>query len=48
MNGAYFTVDTVFAPMYNRFASARRRRRREEKNRKVSMKSSDSGVRVFR
>ena len=31
MNGAYFTIDTVFAPMYNRFASARRRRRREKK-----------------
>ena len=43
MNGAYFTIDTVFAPMYNRFASARRRRRREKKRiGKVSMKSSGS------
>ena len=43
MNGAYFTIDTVFAPMYNRFASARRKRRREKKRiGKVSMKSSGS------
>ena len=43
MNGAYFTVDTVFTPMYNKFASARRKRRREKKRRgKISMKSSGS------
>ena len=43
MNGAYFTVDTVFAPMYKRFASARRRRRREKKRRgEMNMKSSGS------
>ena len=43
MNGAYFTVDTVFAPMYKRFASARQRRRREKKRRgEMNMKSSGS------